>query len=53
MTLGSEHIYAPISCFGDGGEGGQTPRELVFSNKFCQIHVPWVNIACQIPRPRD
>ena len=39
--------------FGDRGEGGQTPGKLIFLKKSCQIPVPWVNIACQIPGPMD
>ena len=46
-------LSAPINCFRDGGEGGQSPGELIFSEKSCQIPVPWANIACQIPHPRD
>ena len=47
------HTNAPINCFRDGVEGGQTHGELIFSKKSCQIPVPWVNISCQIPHPRD
>ena len=45
---------APINCFRDGGEGRRkAPRELIFSEKFSQVPVPWVNIAGQISCPRD
>ena len=45
---------APINRFWDGGEGRKlAPGELIFSEKSCQVPVPWVNIACQISCPRD
>ena len=44
---------APINCFPDGGGSHTASEELIFSEKSCQITVPWLNIACQIPCAKD